>query len=92
MARRKTESGKLKRPAGGTARDAEKNRAKMPKGTITFKGELEDAGGGGVYVDFPFDIKEVFGKGGRIKIHATFDGEPYRGSLAPYGGKTSYRC
>lgn len=34
----------------------------------------------GAYVEFPFDVKEEFGKG-RVKVHATFDGEPYEGSL-----------
>ena len=29
---------------------------------------------GGVYVIFPYDIREEFGKG-RVRIHATFDGE-----------------
>lgn len=55
--------------------------------TIEFKGKLQDAGGGGVYVELPFDVPETFGKRGRVKIKATFDGEPYRGSLFPYGGK-----
>lgn len=34
----------------------------------------------GAYIDFPYDVKEEFGKG-RVKVHATFDGEPYDGSL-----------
>lgn len=34
----------------------------------------------GAYVEFPFDVKEEFGKG-RVKVHATFDGYPYDGSL-----------
>ncbi|KLU70297.1 MAG: hypothetical protein RHS_3876 [Robinsoniella sp. RHS] len=34
----------------------------------------------GAYVEIPFDVKEVFGKG-RVKVHALFDGEPYAGSL-----------
>ncbi len=34
----------------------------------------------GAYVEFPFDVKAEFGKG-RVKVHATFDGEPYDGSL-----------
>lgn len=34
----------------------------------------------GAYVDFPYDVKEEFGKG-RVKVHATFDGVPYDGSL-----------
>ena len=38
------------------------------------------------YVHVPFDIKEVFGKG-RVKVHATFDGEPYTGSIVNMGVK-----
>ncbi len=34
----------------------------------------------GAYIEFPFDVKAEFGKG-RVKVHATFDGEPYDGSL-----------
>ena len=39
-----------------------------------------------VYVAVPFDIKAVFGKG-RVKVHATFDGESYEGSLVNMGLK-----
>ena len=35
---------------------------------------------GGAYVAFPYDIREEFGRG-RVKVHATFDGEPYDGSV-----------
>ena len=38
------------------------------------------------YITFPYDLKEEFGKG-RIKIHATFDGEPYDGSVVNMGVK-----
>lgn len=34
----------------------------------------------GAYVEFPYDVKKEFGKG-RVKVHATFDGEPYDGSV-----------
>jgi len=34
----------------------------------------------GAYIEFPFDVRDEFGKG-RVKVHATFDGEPYDGSL-----------
>lgn len=34
----------------------------------------------GAYIDFPYDVKQEFGKG-RIKVNATFDGVPYQGSL-----------
>lgn len=34
----------------------------------------------GAYVEIPFDVKEVYGKG-RVKVHATFDGAEYDGSM-----------
>jgi len=34
----------------------------------------------GAYIEIPFDVKAEFGKG-RVKVNATFDGEPYEGSL-----------
>jgi hypothetical protein len=34
-----------------------------------------EVGKGGAYVMFPYDIRTEFGKG-RVKVHATFDGEP----------------
>ena len=41
---------------------------------------------GGAYVIFPYDIRKEFGKG-RVKVHATFDGEPYDGSVVNMGVK-----
>ena len=32
------------------------------------------------YIEFPYDVRKEVGKG-RVKVHATFDGEPYDGSL-----------
>ena len=43
---------------------------------------------GGAYVVFPWDIREVFGKG-RIKVRAEFDGIPYDGSIVNMGIKDS---
>ena len=43
-------------------------------------------GKGGAYVAFPYDVRAEFGKG-RVKIHATFDGEPYEGSVVNMGVK-----
>ena len=40
----------------------------------------------GAYVIFPYDLKKEFGKG-RIKVSATFDGEPYEGSIVNMGLK-----
>lgn len=39
---------------------------------------------GGAYVHFPYDIRKEFGRG-RVKVHVTFDGEPYDGSIVNMG-------
>lgn len=39
---------------------------------------------GGAYVVFPWNIREEFSKG-RVKVHATFDGIPYDGSIVNMG-------
>ena len=36
------------------------------------------------YVEVPFDIKAMFGKG-RLLVHATFDGVPYDGQIVKMG-------
>lgn len=38
----------------------------------------------GAYVEIPFDVKETFGRG-RVPVLASFDGEPYEGSLVRMG-------
>ncbi|GHU95668.1 hypothetical protein FACS1894208_08880 [Clostridia bacterium] len=38
----------------------------------------------GAFVEIPFDVKAEFGKG-RVPVHATFDGEPYDGSIVKMG-------
>ena len=45
---------------------------------------VEDPDSGGAYVAFPWDIREEFGKG-RVKVHATFNGVPYDGSIVNMG-------
>lgn len=51
-----------------------------------FDATIEAGRRGGALVRVPFDVRETFGTGGRVSVRATFDGEPYRGSLAPMGG------
>lgn len=41
---------------------------------------------GGAYIRFPYDIRKEFGRG-RVKVNATFDGEPYCGSIVNMGVK-----
>ena len=45
-------------------------------------------GKGGAYVSFPYDVRAEFGKG-RVKVRATFDGEPYEGSIINMGVKNA---
>jgi len=40
----------------------------------------------GAYIAIPFDIKVEFGKG-KLPVCATFDGEPYDGSIVNMGVK-----
>lgn len=51
---------------------------------FTFKAVIEDVGGGGTFIKIPFDVEATFGKK-RVKVTATIDGEPYRGSLVRMG-------
>ena len=41
---------------------------------------------GGAFVVFPWNMREVFGRG-RAQVHAQFDGEPYDGSIVNMGLK-----
>jgi hypothetical protein len=52
----------------------------------TFQGVIQDAGGGGAYVEVPGEVVAALGGGGRIPVQATFDGVAYRGSIASMGG------
>lgn len=51
-----------------------------------YKAEIIATDRGGAYVIFPYDIRAEFGKG-RVKVHATFDSEPYQGSIVNMGVK-----
>ena len=48
----------------------------------------ETPGNGGAYVIFPWNIREIFGKG-RVKVRAEFDGIPYNESIVNMGVKDS---
>lgn len=45
-----------------------------------------EVGKGGAYIIFPYDIRAEFNKG-RVKVHATFDGIEYQGSIVNMGVK-----
>jgi hypothetical protein len=59
----------------------------MKKNKISFHAILEgsDPRIDAVYVSIPFDVEKIFGTKGQVKVKATFDGHPYRGSLANMG-------
>ena len=44
----------------------------------------EEPDSGGAWVAFPWDIRQKFGKG-RVKVHASYDGIPYDGSIVNMG-------
>ena len=57
----------------------------MNKKTYTFDAKIIKVPDiDGAYIEVPLDIKAEFGKG-RVKVHATFDGEPYDGSVVKMG-------
>jgi hypothetical protein len=51
-------------------------------GKIEFDAVIVDGSGGGAFVKFPKDVEKLYGVKGRVPVKATFDGIPYRGSLA----------
>ena len=51
----------------------------------TFIATIQNAGGGGAFVEVPFDVETAFGSK-RPKIKALIEGVPYRGLLVRMGG------
>ena len=51
----------------------------------TFTATIQNAGGGGAFVEVPFDVEERLGSK-RPKIKALIEGVPYRGLLVRMGG------
>lgn len=51
----------------------------------TFSATIQNAGGGGAFVEVPFDVEEAFGSK-RPKVKAMIEGVPYRGILTRMGG------
>ena len=58
----------------------------MNKEIYEYDAVIQSADKGGAYVAFPYDIRKEFGKG-RVKVHASFDGAPYDGSVVNMGVK-----
>lgn len=63
-----------------------KEKSKVNDKTYEYDTIIQSADKGGAYVVFPYDLRAEFGKG-RVKVHATFDGEPYDGSIVNMGVK-----
>ena len=55
----------------------------MPK-KHTFKAIIQNAGGGGAFVEIPFDVEKAFGSK-RPKVKALIEGVSYRGTLVRMG-------
>jgi hypothetical protein len=55
----------------------------MPK-KHTFTAIIQNAGGGGAYVEVPFDVEAAFGSK-KPKVKAMIEGIPYRGTLVRMG-------
>ena len=51
---------------------------------LTFTATILNAGGGGAYVEVPFDVEAIFGSK-KPKVKAMFEGVPYRGILTRMG-------
>lgn len=51
-----------------------------------FNAVIQNAGGGGAFVEIPFDVEEVFGSK-KPKVKAIIEGVSYRGVLTRMGGE-----
>ena len=52
--------------------------------TYSFEAIIQAGKRGGAFVVVPLDVEAIFGKK-RVKIKATFDGIPYRGTMLRMG-------
>lgn len=72
------------REGEGAASHEKEAQSKVKEQKYEYTATIQPADRGGAYVAFPYDIRAEFGKG-RVKVHATFDGEPYDGSIVNMG-------
>src|SRR5215216_71319 len=54
----------------------------------TFKAVIQNAGGGGAFVEVPFDVEAAFGSK-KPKVKAIIEGVPYRGILTRMGTESN---
>ena len=52
----------------------------------SFTAPIQNAGGGGAFVDVPFDVEKSFGSK-KPKVKAMIEGVPYRGTLVRMGSE-----
>jgi bifunctional DNA-binding transcriptional regulator/antitoxin component of YhaV-PrlF toxin-antitoxin module len=50
-----------------------------------FKAMIQEGERGGAFVFFPFDMMREFGTKSKVAVNVTFDGEPDKSALMPYG-------
>jgi hypothetical protein len=68
---------------GNCRKDEEARQENMSK-KQTFKAVIQNAGGGGAFVEVPFDVEKEFGSK-KPKVKALIEGIPYRGTLVRMG-------
>lgn len=56
------------------------------KNKHTFTAPIQNAGGGGAFVEIPFDVEKEFGSK-KPKVKAMIEGVPYRGTLVRMGSE-----
>ena len=56
-------------------------------GRIEFGAIIRTAENGGAFVEFPYEVEELYGVKGRVPVNVTFDGIPYRGSMVRMGSE-----
>ncbi len=66
------------------SRKFEERNRQCPK-KQTFTAIIQNAGGGGAFVEVPFDVEEAFGSK-KPRVKAMIEGVPYRGLLVSMGG------
>jgi hypothetical protein len=54
-----------------------------------FKAKAEPAGPGGAwcYLEVPFDVSEIWGTRGRVRVKGTINGFPFRTNIQPMDGR-----
>ena len=62
------------------------NQSTMPTDILEFEAVLHGHEGmEALSINFPYDVETLYGTRGQVKVKVTYDGVPYRGSLAKMG-------